>query len=208
MEQSLTKESSLDDIFYFITDEKKGVRIGDNTFLGKTWGNCFIGSELEQWLIENVKGLNPKEAHALCQQLLKLKYINHVSTNLLPFTRACFYRIDPKKLEERNRKRVTDEPENLAAIKEEAKKEDCINCFILTVEEQANKEESENKTTQNLSSVDELVNQTSQLQIDENDNLYGIRNLELKDVKGNVVKMIDVFKDKNVVVLALLRHFG
>jgi len=215
MESTLSKKSPIEEIFNSLSDEKKGVRVGDNIFLGKSFASCFKGSEAEQWLIENVKGLTSKEAFALGNQLIKTKYMYHVSTNLLPFTRACFYRFEAKKLEAKVKKQqaaINTDQEDKATFKKEGENNECINCMMVIAEEQAEidkmSEEEKLKQKEEKKDINAIIEETKNLNIDETDHLFAIRNIELKSAEGKLTKMIDIFQDKDIIVLALLRHFG
>lgn len=76
MEEKLSKDSSLDEIFRLLSDEKKGVRVGDNVFLRMTYPNCFKGSEVEEWLLANLSNVTSKEAYSVAQKLVKLFFFS------------------------------------------------------------------------------------------------------------------------------------
>lgn len=44
-----------------------------------------------KWLVANLK-VSKKEATVIAAQMLKEKKITHCSSDMLPFTEACFYR--------------------------------------------------------------------------------------------------------------------
>jgi len=206
MEEKLSKDSSLDEIFRLLSDEKKGVRVGDNVFLRMTYPNCFKGSEVEEWLLANLSNVTSKEAYSVAQKLFKKGYINHVSSNLIPFTRACFYRFDPQKLEEKNSTLSTtlqeeEQKQAVEAFKQEGKNNECIGCILAIAQEEVEKEKGKEENSNN--EVEEINEEIS-----PDDHLYALRNVELKNVTGELVKFMDLFNSRDIIVLALLRHFG
>jgi len=70
---------------------KQGVPHGDKTFMLKTFKNVFKGKDAMIWL-EKEEKLSKQDAKKIGNFFLKKKLIVHVSSNLLPFTEACFYR--------------------------------------------------------------------------------------------------------------------
>ena len=71
---------------------KEGISISTKTFLFKKFKNVFDGKEAIEWLQREEK-MTYKEAKKIGNTFLKRKLIHHLSTSLIPFTEACFYRL-------------------------------------------------------------------------------------------------------------------
>jgi len=130
-----------------------------------------------------------------------------VSSNLIPFTRACFYRFDPKKLRHTKETPVTAQQEQedhkkaVETFKQEGKENECIECMLAIAQEQANKEE--HKEEKSEPTIEETYEDIS-----PDDHLYALKKIDLKDVNGTMIKFMDLFNNRDIIVLALLRHFG
>lgn len=68
-----------------------GLEIRDRLWLKITIPNAFIGSDLVNWIIENVDGVNDRrEARKYIANMLRKCYIKH-TVNKLTFSEQCYY---------------------------------------------------------------------------------------------------------------------
>lgn len=74
---------------------KNGVEIKDRWFKLRLYSNCFIGSEMVSWLVQNKK-ITPEEAIAIGQSLLKQDLIHHVHNDHDFKNEFLFYRFKNK----------------------------------------------------------------------------------------------------------------
>jgi len=77
------------DIYYRFKDK---VPLSDKTFLLRRFKNVFSGKEALNCL-QMEEQLSRKEAKQVANIFLKMKLVSHLSTDLLPFTESCFYRL-------------------------------------------------------------------------------------------------------------------
>jgi len=71
-----------------------GLKLKTRSLVGISFPNTFSGNELVEWL-EQHELLTNAQAMKLAQKLLDAHLISHSSTDLLPFTRACWYTFSP-----------------------------------------------------------------------------------------------------------------
>jgi len=90
-EESAPSQLNMNTLYVKLKDPKMGVGLSDKSFLGVTFRDVFKGSELVEWLRENLR-VSDSQAKELGQHLLQDQFISHCSTDLLPFTTVCFYR--------------------------------------------------------------------------------------------------------------------
>lgn len=68
-----------------------GLEIRDRLWLKITIPNAFIGSDLVNWILENVDGVNDRrEARKFIANMLRRSYIKH-TVNKLTFSEQCYY---------------------------------------------------------------------------------------------------------------------
>lgn len=68
-----------------------GLEIRDRLWLKITIPNAFIGSDLVNWILENVDGVNDRrEARKFIANMLRRNYIKH-TVNKLTFSEQCYY---------------------------------------------------------------------------------------------------------------------
>jgi len=82
----------INEIYQKFKDPENGITLSDKTFMLKKFEKVFSGSEATVWM-NNSLGLDSKESKKICNDLLKAKLISHCSSDLLPFTEVCFYRL-------------------------------------------------------------------------------------------------------------------
>jgi len=80
----------LDAICAQLKDPNYGVYVGEQSWVGMKFQNVFKGLDAVEWLMSNLD-ITRKEAHKIGKKLIKRKLITHMSSNLIPFTEACFY---------------------------------------------------------------------------------------------------------------------
>jgi len=73
-----------------LLSQERGIRLKTRSLVGKSFPNTFSGTELVDWL-EDKEGVPTSVAMKVGQKLLDAHYISHSSTDLLPFTKACWY---------------------------------------------------------------------------------------------------------------------
>jgi len=97
-------EEDLANLLVALKDPYDGVFLKDRKLAWSAYPRTFSGSELLQWLHRYTR-LNEKQALEVAGMMLARKYFKHSSTDLLPFTAACWYAwtpdaSDPQKTEE------------------------------------------------------------------------------------------------------------
>jgi len=96
-------------------------------------------------------------------------------------------------------------------LEEWSKEGDCMSCIAALASEQAEQEEQEEAVTEvqvAQSDTQEFQkNATSEVKAQENEAISELLNLPLASVEEQVMTLKDTFK-KEIVLVALLRHFG
>jgi segment polarity protein dishevelled len=68
-----------------------GLEIRDRLWLKITIPNAFIGSDLVNWILDNIDGVNDRrEARKFVANMLRRSYIKH-TVNKLTFSEQCYY---------------------------------------------------------------------------------------------------------------------
>ena len=68
-----------------------GLEIRDRLWLKITIANAFIGSDLVNWILENVDGVNDRrESRKYVANMLRKNYIKH-TVNKVTFSEQCYY---------------------------------------------------------------------------------------------------------------------
>jgi len=80
----------LKDLNQELRDPDGGMVLRNRTILNIVFASTFKGLELIEWL-QSKKKINQGQALKIAQKLLDAHYISHSSTDLLPFTRVCWY---------------------------------------------------------------------------------------------------------------------
>eukprot|EP01119_Soliformovum_irregulare_P002952 TRINITY_DN13209_c0_g1_i1.p1 TRINITY_DN13209_c0_g1~~TRINITY_DN13209_c0_g1_i1.p1 ORF type:complete len:209 (-),score=27.23 TRINITY_DN13209_c0_g1_i1:156-782(-) len=73
-----------------LRDPKSGLQLQEKMFLLMKFQDCFSGSELVTWLMEELD-VDREHASDLGSYLLECKLIGHLSSDYIPFTEVCFY---------------------------------------------------------------------------------------------------------------------
>jgi len=74
-----------------VRDPTTGVEVKEQIFIGMKFPNAFKGAKMVKWFMLT-EDMTRKDAFATGAAFLKHKKISHCSSDILPFTAACFYR--------------------------------------------------------------------------------------------------------------------
>lgn len=85
--------SSLRNLFEEISKPISGIALGCHRYHLKTYFDCFLGSELVDWLIYQQKASNRIQANAICQALLEGNYIECLSETTTFIDSYVLYRL-------------------------------------------------------------------------------------------------------------------